>query len=314
VHWDASSVKRSKQAIVLDSVVQEIDIPTGLVLFQWDSLDHVPLADSYQPAPSNGGHPWDYFHVNSIQRVADGSLLVSGRNTWAAYDISSATGAIIWRLGGKHSSFTMGKNTSFAFQHDARLRTSGLITIFDDGAGPPVVHKQSRGITLRLNTTKMTATLVTQDEHHPPLLAAYEGSVQGQPNGDELVGWGQQPFFTEFNARGKTVFDARFVGVNSSYRAYRFPWTATPASLPAVGARVNGRTTTVYASWNGSTSVARWRVLGGAMPTALKPVRSLPKQAFETAIPIPSGKRYVAAQALDRHGRALATSTAIKTP
>ena len=53
---------------MLDSVVQEIDIKTGLVLYQWDSLDHVPLADSYEAMPATAGGPFDYFHINSVQQ------------------------------------------------------------------------------------------------------------------------------------------------------------------------------------------------------------------------------------------------------
>jgi hypothetical protein len=208
----------------------------------------------------------------------------------------------------------MGPNTSFAFQHDARLQANNLITIFDDGAGPPIVHKQSRGLTLGLDPTQMTATLVTADEHHPALLASYEGSVQPQPNGDDFVGWGQQPYFSEFNSHGQTVFDAHFVGSNSSYRAYRFLWSATPASLPAIAAKVSGRKPTVYASWNGATELARWTVLAGTSASSLAAVTTEGKQAFETAIRIPAGEAYVAVQALDVEGQVLGTSKTIKLP
>ncbi len=55
VYVDARSVHYPAKQIVLDSVVQEIDIPTGLVLFQWDSLDHVPLTDSRRALPAHDG-------------------------------------------------------------------------------------------------------------------------------------------------------------------------------------------------------------------------------------------------------------------
>jgi len=315
VIWNASSIKGgSKQAIVLDSVVQEIDIPTGLVLYQWDSLDHVPLTDSHQPYSSGVRHPYDYFHINSIQQATDGNLILSARNTWAVYKISDQTGAIIWTLNGKHSSFKMGPNASFAFQHDARLQANNLITLFDDGAGPPVVHKQSRGLVLRLDTKHMKATLVAQYEHRPALLSGFEGSMQPQPNGDEFVGWGQQPNFTEFNARGQTVFDARFVGPNLTYRAYRFRWSGTPAKFPVAAARVSGRTTTAYVSWNGATNLAKWRILAGTSAESLHVVATSRMQGFETSTRIPSGKRYLSAQALDAQGRVLATSDTVMIP
>src|SRR6185437_4230630 len=115
-------------------------------------------------------------------------------------------------------------DTPFMFQHDARMIASDEISIFDDGAGPPVVHKRSRGLYLKLDLAHRTATMIRQDEHVPGLLANYEGSMQPLYNGDDFLGWGQQPFMTEFNGRGRPVFDARFVGANSSYRAFRYMW------------------------------------------------------------------------------------------
>jgi hypothetical protein len=312
VLWTTSNAKGAKPRIVLDGVVQEIDIPTGLVLFQWDSLDHVPVSASYQPIPKNPGHPWDYFHLNSAQLIGNGTVVISARDTWAVYDVSHQTGGIVWTLGGKSSSFKMGTNTSFAFQHDARLLPSGLMTIFDDGAGPPDVHKQSRGLMLRLDSTHMTASLVRQDNHSPSVLSRYEGSDQLLSNGDSLVGFGSQPWITEFDSRGRIAFDARFVDANQSYRAYRYPWTGTPAAPPSVGTRTSKGRTTVYATWDGSTQLARWQVLGGSSATSLKPVASASKAAFETPIKLAHRSTYVAVRALDSHGHALATSRAVK--
>jgi hypothetical protein len=308
VYWDATSAHGLKREIVLDSIVQEIDIPTGLLLFEWDSLDHVPVSDSYAPLPSvKTQNPFDYFHVNSVQEDHDGNLLISARNTWAVYKVSHQTGQIIWILGGKHSSFAMGPGASFAFQHDARVRANNdlFITIFDDGAGPPTIHSQSRAIKLILDLKHMTARLVAQHEHG--LLANFEGDLQQLPDFDDFVGWGQQPYFSEYDPHGNLIFDGHFVGRSSSYRAYRFQWNATPATPPAI-AYTAGRSPTVYASWNGATNVSSWRVLGGSTPTALTPLATARKTWFETWVRLPSAPRYVVAQALDAHGRVLGTS------
>jgi hypothetical protein len=312
VYYDASAVHGSTHQIVLDSVVQEIDIKTGLVLFQWDSLDHVPLSDSYEAMPASAGLPFDYFHVNSVQQAGNGDLIVSGRNTWAAYEIDPRTGAIEWTLGGKQSSFKLGSGVQFAFQHDVlfHLESDPIVTLFDDGGGPPQVHTQSRGVTLRVDVTNKTATLVREDLHSPALVASFEGNVQALPNGDEFIGWGQQPYFSEFDSAGRTVFDGRFVDQNSSYRAYRYQWTGTPTTPPSVAASTSGTTTTVYASWNGATQVAGWRVLAGATPSQLGLVTVAVKQGFETQINIPAAA-YVAVGALDSAGRTLGTSTVI---
>ena len=312
VLWNTSTAKGAKPRLVLDGVVQEIDIPTGLVLFQWDSLDHVPVSASYQPIPKNTGHPWDYFHLNSAQLTGNGDVIISSRDTWAVYEVARQNGAIVWTLGGKSSSFKMGPNTSFAFQHDARLLSNGLMTVFDDGAGPPDVHKQSRGLTLRLDTTHKTASLVAQDTHSPSILARFEGSDQLLRNGDSLVGFGSQPWITEFDSRGRAVFDARFVDANQSYRAFRYPWTGTPAAPPSVGTRTSKGTTTVYASWNGATQLARWQVLGGSNPSKLSVVASAGKAAFETSIKLRRRSTYVAVRALDSGGHTLATSHTVK--
>jgi hypothetical protein len=318
VYWNASSVGAAANEIVLDSVVQEIDIPTGLVLFQWDSLDHVPLTASWTKPPKKqygAGTPYDYFHVNSITLDTDGNLLISGRNTWSVYKVNHDTGAIIWTLGGKESSFEMGPGASFAFQHDVEVRAPGdqVLTVFDDGAGPPYVHSQSRVLELRLNLKLKTATVVRQLVHTPPLLSSFEGDDQPLPNGDDFVGWGQQPYFSEYNPKGKLVFDGRFVDSNLSYRAYRFPWNGTPASPPSVAAAPHGRKMTVYVSWNGATNVASWRVLGGKAATRLGAIAQAPKRGFETAINATAHK-YVAVQALDVKGHVLGTSSVSQVP
>jgi hypothetical protein len=312
VYWDASALHGAKQQVVLDSVVQEIDVKTGLVLYQWDSLDHVPLADSYDAVPASAGSPFDYFHINSVQQQRDGDLVISARNTWAAYDVDHATGAIVWTLGGKSSSYRLDSAAAFAFQHDVRVRATGdpTVTLFDDGAGPPKVHAQSRGITVRLDDKDKTAKLVTEDLHDPALAASFEGNLQALPNGDRFLGWGQQPYFTEFDAQGQMVFDGRFVDANSSYRAYRFAWKGTPRSAPAVAASTSGATTSVYVSWNGATEVASWRVLAGPSADALQAVVTAPKRGFESQVDIPA-QPYVAVQALDSAGRVLSTSSAV---
>ena len=315
VYRNASPVGGSAHEIVLDSVVQEIDIATGLVEFQWDSLDHVPLTASYVRAPKKQygpGNPYDYFHVNSVQLDRDGTLIISARNTWAAYKVSRQTGAIIWTLGGKHSSFKMGAGASFAFQHDVRVQAAGdaLVTMFDDGAGPPYVHSQSRAIELALDVKRRTARVVYQREHNPPLLSSYEGDEQELRNGDDFVGWGQQPYFSEYTAKGKLDFGGRFVDDNITYRAYRFPWTGTPATPPAVAAVRRGGKMTVFASWNGATDVSAWRVLAGTSPSRLATVAFARRRGFETAIKA-KAKPYAAVQALAGNGHVLAISPAV---
>jgi hypothetical protein len=315
VYVNAAGVHGSTQEVVLDSVVQEIDVPTGLVVFQWDSLDHVPLTAGYTKLPTGAKpntvyNPYDYFHVNSVELDRDGNLVLSGRNTWAVYKVDRQTAATIWTLGGKQSTFKLGPGAAFAFQHDVRVRAIGdsLVTMFDDGAGPPFVHSQSRALELRLSVKHMTATVVAERVHSPPLLSAYEGDSQALPDRDDFIGWGQQPFFSEYDPQGKLVFEGRFVDANISYRAYRFAWNGTPTTPPAVATARRGRKMTVFVSWNGASNVGFWRVLAGDRANALRPVATAPKRGFETDIQT-KARGYVAIQALDSKGHPLARSS-----
>jgi hypothetical protein len=313
VYWNASSIHGSRRQIVDDSVVQEIDIATGLLLYQWDSLDHIPVSSSYQALPRNSAFAYDYFHVNSVSLDPDGTLLVSGRNTSAAYKVDHRSGHVIWTLGGRHSSFRMRSGSTFALQHDVRIRSAHdwFVTVFDDGDGPPRTNGQSRGLKLFLDVKHMTAARVAEFDHAPPLLSGFEGNYQQLQGGDQFFGWGQQPYFSEFNSRGQMVFDGHFIDGEASYRAYRFMWSGAPQTLPSVAVSGNGRTMSVYASWNGATNVASWRVLAGSSAGALRAVATAAKRGFETGITVGT-QSYVAVQALDSHGHTLATSPTVR--
>jgi hypothetical protein len=149
--------------------------------------------------------------------------------------------------------------------------------------------------------------VLRQLNHTPKLLSTYEGSVQTLPHGNVFVGWGAQPYFTEYNTRGNVVFEARMVGNNASYRAYRFRWSGTPESKPSVAGVTKGSRTKVSASWNGATAVARWRVLGGSSGSSLHTVTTVAKNGFETAVGI-AARRYIQVQALSASGTVLGTS------
>ncbi len=300
----------------IDSVIQEVDIRTGLVLFEWHALDHVGLNES-DFSPRSSANPFDPFHLNSISLDHDGNLIVSMRNTSAVYKIDHTTGQIIWRLGGKRSSFKMGKGTTTWEQHNAIVQPDGTLTLFDDGAGPPVVHQFSRGIRERLDTRKMTATLVQEYDHSPKLSADFEGSVQLLPNGDVFLGWGQQPYFSEDTATGAQVFDAHFNVPTSSYRAYRFQWSSQPPTQPALAAAPNGDGSVgAYASWNGATDVASWRVLAGTGSAAsqLVTVSGAARNGFETRIDAYSAAPDFAVQAIGFSGQVLSTSPVVASP
>jgi Arylsulfotransferase (ASST) len=301
--------------VVYDYVVQEIDVATGNVLFSWNSLDHVPVTDSDYPVPANGG-AFDYFHGNSIALTSDGNLLISSRNASAVYDVNRTTGAIIWELGGKHSSFTLAPGQQwFCYQHHVRQPEANVITVFDDGGTGPSIcpNHASRALTLTLDTTSHTATITRDLGHNPPLHAYILGSNQALSNGDALVSWGNYPEITEFNGAGKANFDMSLSG--RTYRAFRTPWTGIPDYPPAVATRQGpGNAVTVYVSWNGDTQVASWQILAGSSLSSLRPVgHPEGKTGFEAKITVHTAGPLVAAQAKDGSGKVLATSPAVPT-
>ncbi len=293
---------------VIDEVVQEIDIKTRLVLFEWHALDHIPLRDSYF-TPKQPGYTYDPFHINSVAVARDGSLIISARNTSAVYQVNPDTGKVTWRLGGKHPSFRMGAGTQTWGQHDALVQPDGTVTAFDDGAGPPQVHPYSRGIREALDTRHRTARLLREYRHSPALSADFEGGLQVLGDGNVVIGWGQQPYFSEDDAAGRQIFDAHFVEPTTTYRAYRFRWSAQPLTDPALAAtRERKGRATLYASWNGATDVAAWRVLAGSTAAAQRPIATIPKHGFETTLSVHSSGPYFAVQALGRGDRVLAIS------
>ncbi len=290
---------------VWDCVIQELDVRTGQVLWEWHSLGHVPINGSH--AILHPGRAYDYFHLNAIQQLRDGNLLVSARNMWAVYKINHVTGQVMWKLGGRHSSFHMGPKTNFEWQHDAHL-SGDMLTVFDD-ASSPQEERESSAKEMRVNIAARTAKLVRRYVHYPPLLAGAMGSVQLLPNRNVLVGWGTANDFSEYTPAGHLVFNGSFPPATNSYRAYRFPWAGQPTSRPSLAlASHTGGGLSVYASWNGATQVASWRVLGGGRPSLLLALQTAHRTGFETTITLKGRPRYVAVQALSASGQVLATS------
>jgi hypothetical protein len=296
----------------VDSVIQEVDVASGRVLWQWRSLDHVALSESKSAPPKKRRWPYDYFHINSIAEDTDGNLLVSARNTWAIYKIDRKTGEVIWRLGGRRSDFALGPGALFAWQHDARRLPDGTISLFDNQATPRV-GDESRGLVLDVDEEKRTATVVREFTHPDNVLSIAEGNAQSLPTGGMLLGWGIGRRVSEIGPDGSLLFDVRLPSDTDTYRAYRFPWTGKPARPPALAIRRTGRRITAYASWNGATEVTDWELLAGPSPDELEVIAREQRAGFETVIKATTWKRYVAVRALDEHGRPLATSRLVES-
>jgi hypothetical protein len=294
---------------VLESIIQEIDVACGRLLFEWRGLEHVALSESYAPP----GYPYDYLHANSIDVTPDGKLLVSGRHTCALYKLDRQTGRVIWRLGGKRSDFALGKGTRFAWQHDARHQPRDRITLFDNGAGLSKTHARSRGLVLEVDRARRRVRVGRAYDHHKPLLAYGMGNMQTLPNGNVLIGWGNVPALTEFTPDGDSLVDVWIPWAQASYRCFRMPWSGAPADAPTLAATNDPATgaTIGYASWNGATDVASWEVSVGPTATALRSVVVTPRTGFETAIALGTATGYAAANALDAAGHRLGSTQPI---
>lgn len=227
-----TSLDLSAHQRVIDGVVQEIDIKTGKLLFQWVSSGHVPYSDSHAPMPQPG-QPWDWFHINAVHLDTDGNLLINSRYTWTTYKVNRHTGKIIWELGGKQSTFRLQAAPGqvldhageiFAFQHDPEAVGHGEYTLFDDESdGATTLLAHSRVVTVKLDLATRVATLVRSVNQPEGLVAPAEGNAQTTRNGDLFAGWGALPYISEFSPSGRLLFNAQ-LRAGTTYRAYRLPW------------------------------------------------------------------------------------------
>lgn len=299
--------------------IQEVDIRTGELLFFWSALTHIDPVDSMAPASSaaDSHNIWDCFHVNSVEEGPENTLLISMRNMWAVYLIDKKTGKILWQLGGKKSGFTLGPNAGFSWQHDARFRSRNRISLFDDACCDCPAQGPARGLILKLDCENRTADVDRTYYHNPILYVPSQGNVQKLYNGNQFVGWGQEPYLSEFANNGNTqrdlslnfLYDMQFPNRNLSYRAFKNKWTGLPQYPPAVTVRRSHNKTVVYASWNGSTETAAWQVLAGSNPSRLTAVvESAPRTGFETAIRMNADGPCFQVNALNTRGQIIGTS------
>ena len=318
VRGSTTSVKGgARNDLIMRNLIQEVDIKTNEVLWEWDSTKAISPSESYLPLPARPEVAYDYVHANSVTEDVDGNILVSSRHMHTVYKVDKKTKKIIWKLGGKKSSFKMGKGTRFRWQHDAHRRPDGTISLFDNASSDLADLKkrgiESRGMKIRLDEAKRTASLAREYENPKPQLNNTQGNMQELPNGNQFVGWGGVGNnVSEFSASGKQVFEAKYENrITESYRAYRYEWSGQPSIPPKAVARKSGNSTAVRVSWNGATTVAAWRVMGGANAQALQPRQVVGRQGFETLLRYGAKDAVVVVQALDAAGNVLNQSAPV---
>lgn len=308
---DAEGEPGPEDGWVLDGVVEEVDVETGESLMRWSALDHVPLEDAIleirETMDGSREKPWDYVHVNSVTEDGEDALLVSARSTSAVYRLDRTTGEVLWTLGGKSSDYDMADGAEFGWQHDAQRQDDGTLTLFDNVESDEKDGARSRGLRLELDEAALEARVVDEILPMDERLAPTQGNMQVLSDGGAVIGWGKRPSYTQYAADGTPVLDARIVG-GQSYRAYRLPWTATPADPPAVVVDDDPEGRRAFVSWNGATEVVAWRFLAGDDVDSAQPVATVQRRGFETSAAVPD-TGYLAVEALDAAGAVLATGT-----
>jgi outer membrane protein assembly factor BamB len=301
------SIGGSATGKVFAGHAQEIDLKTGKVLFDFNSLDHIAVSETYAQLPKSASGVLDYLHMNSVSEAPDGNLLISGRNTSALYKVDRSSGEVLWRLNGRKSDFQVASAARFHWQHDARSWSDTQYTVFDNGAKG--TEKRSRGLLLDVDESAKTVGLTQAYLHPAAFVSQALGSVTLLPDGHVFVGWGDQPYFSEFAADGTLLLDGQLPINVRSYRALPASWTGTPTAKPAISARTNpAGGFVIRVSWNGATEVARWEVLGGPSVNKMSVVGSQVWGGFETAIVINSLGPSFQVVALDANGRELGRS------
>jgi len=290
-------------ATVVGLIVQELDA-TKNVVFEWRSWDHFQITDTTDIYLHS--EPVDYVHGNALELDTDGNLLLSSRHLNEITKINRQTGAIIWRLGGKHNQFTfVGDNRAFSHQHDIRRLPNGNITLFDNGnlATPPY----ARAVEYRLDEKKKIATLVHEYRNTPDTVALAMGSNQRLTNSNVLVGWGlsSNPAITEFGQDGTKHFELALSPTTLNYRAFRFNWQGYPTTDPTL-VIVTDTVPTLYYSWNGATEILGYRVYGGTTNAPDTLIDTTFKTGFETKTVLGSAVNqacFYRVMPIDKHGQ-----------
>ncbi|KAJ4482291.1 ASST-domain-containing protein [Lentinula aciculospora] len=296
--WDLSTFNIA-DGWLLDSVAQELDPSNGNEIFTWVASDHVDPNTCYASPGTTGtsaDNPWDYFHINAVDKDSAGNYLISSRHCHAIYYVAPS-GDIIWTIGGHNSTVTMNDGTTFAWQHDVRWHNDETqISLFDnEGTAWELDSSSSRGLLLDFDASNNSVSLNQQWIPYNVTVSESQGNVGILDSGNTLIGWGQVPYFSEYDANGQFLYVVQFgVGDVQSYRAYHYNWTATPNTRPSVSVETSGSNTTVYTSWNGATEVATWQLSGSTSdsPQLAVPISNTSRSGFETAISVDSSTNF----------------------
>ncbi|KAI9734931.1 MAG: hypothetical protein M1834_002011 [Cirrosporium novae-zelandiae] len=321
---DLTSLGGDDDGWVLDGHFQEIDIATNELIFSWKASDYIPVNETYNTMNNTGSKdsPFDWFHINSLQKDSAGDYLISARVMDCVYKISGDDGSIKWKLNGKDSDFDVDDSANFAYQHHARWvddPDQTRMTVFDNGPTDEVDY--SRGLLMAVDQDNMTVTTITEFTNGDKTFAEYEGNLipinaSDIENTNWFLGFGNQPYFTELDKDGNIVMDVEWGVTNAvnSYRAFKQKWVGKPTTNPSI--YYSAKNTTVYVSWNGATEHEKWVIYTAdkANSSDWTKLNTTARTGFETAIDLSKSadkiKKLVRAKAIDADGNKLGWSNA----
>ncbi|GAB7366717.1 hypothetical protein MBLNU230_g0674t1 [Neophaeotheca triangularis] len=307
-----------KDGLIVDGLIQEVDIATGELLFEWRASDHLAeISDiSYGGYVEGTTTGVDYFHLNSVDKDSDGNYLVSARFVHTILLIDAETGNVTWSLGGDATDFedlSDGAASDFMWQHDVRWvsEADGIMSLFDNGVAYGehwTDSPYSTGRVIKVDVEARTVELLHSYRSLGSIRAKSQGSMQVLPAPEQeerdgsldrvFIGWGSSAAFTEYTIDGNLLCETHFSASlfykqepAMSYRAIKFSeWHGRPYWPPA--ATILGDE--VFVSWNGATDVISWTLQGtraqDAETTAdehFEDLTTVDKRGFETRFQLP---------------------------
>jgi hypothetical protein len=312
---------------IWDCIIQEVDIATQKLIFEWKASEHYDIWSSHNLEGQTGTHnaPYDFFHLNSIDKDPSGNYLISSRYMHSLTYINGQTGDIIWIMGGKQNQFTDisdGKALSFTWQHHARWHDNyTTITLFDNGADyGHKTAKFSRGLHLSVDTQAMTVSLIQEYINPEKILSSSQGSLQVLPNDNVFIGYGYNGVWTEFTPDGNAICDVHFesasrfnTGDVQSYRMMKYKnWVGKPSTNPDLA--IEGDV--AYISWNGATNVVTWNLERASAAEGnditYTEIKGVVKSGFETAIVLDGITGLLRITGVDHDGKLLGSTSIVE--
>ncbi|KAJ5798393.1 uncharacterized protein N7503_007689 [Penicillium pulvis] len=333
---DLTSLGGPSDGWVYDSIAVEIDLRTMEPVFIWSPLAHVDVnLTHYAYTGSNQTDPFDWFHMNSIQKWGD-YYLINSRHLWRTF-LVNRQGEIVWYIDGQDGGDfgSIPTNGNFSWQHMARIRNTStsnevLLSWFANDLDTTTATNPSKGTTLRLTlppNAKNPPILETDFyDHEYPVSSAAEGSFTPLDNGNTLMGYGDEPFIKEYGPSGDVRWSAQYADKNlgQSYRVYKQEWSATPYYRPSLVvatasaeadtlSQCAGTSSTLrgYVSWNGATDIEKYEVYVGESASSLKSLGEIEKKGFETEFSLPAGTKVVQVGAV-QSGRVVRKSDVVR--